>query len=68
MARAQQPTQGAVKKEAGNAAPRIGLAAVKPSDVAARAYELWQQSGCLHGKDQEHWFRAEQELTRKPAR
>jgi hypothetical protein len=68
MARAQQPTQGNGKKEGRNAAPAIGIASAKPSDVAARAYELWQQSGCAHGKDQEHWFQAERELSRKPAR
>lgn len=30
--------------------------------VAMRAYEIWRESGCVHGSDQAHWFRAEQEL------
>ena len=23
------------------------------------AYNIWEQEGCIHGKDYEHWFRAE---------
>jgi len=30
--------------------------------VAARAYEIWQQSGCLPGRDAENWAQAEREL------
>lgn len=30
--------------------------------IAMRAYEIWRESGCTHGSDQAHWFRAEQEL------
>jgi len=30
--------------------------------VAARAYELWLQSGCLAGRDAENWLQAEREL------
>lgn len=32
-----------------------------------RAYHLWKESGGEHGRDMEHWLRAEQELTDKPA-
>ena len=69
MARVLETTS---KKPAGGSAstPATTLAAVpEPTAVAARAYELWQQSGCAHGRDQEHWFQAERELrTRKSAR
>ncbi len=30
--------------------------------IAIRAYEIWQESGCQHGKHEEHWYRAEREL------
>jgi len=30
--------------------------------IAARAYELWLQSGCRAGKDAENWLQAEREL------
>jgi hypothetical protein len=31
-------------------------------EVAKVAWSLWQQDGCQHGRDQEYWFRAEQQL------
>jgi hypothetical protein len=31
-------------------------------EIAARALELWQQAGCPHGRDQEHWYEAERQL------
>jgi DUF2934 family protein len=39
-------------------------APIKPSplEVAERAYFLYVDSGCFHGHDLEHWFRAEQDL------
>ena len=30
--------------------------------VASRAYEIWQQSGCMPGRDAENWAQAEREL------
>lgn len=30
--------------------------------IARRAYELFVQDGAEHGRDQEHWRRAEQKL------
>jgi hypothetical protein len=30
--------------------------------IAARAYEIWQESGCPEGCEQEHWHQAEAEL------
>ncbi|HTZ32012.1 MAG TPA: DUF2934 domain-containing protein [Methylomirabilota bacterium] len=39
-----------------------------PEDIAARAYELFLESGSVDGHDLEHWLRAEAELkTRKKA-
>lgn len=36
----------------------------KPSvaAIAARAYELYWEDGCVHERDGEHWQRAESEL------
>jgi hypothetical protein len=32
-------------------------------DIAALAYALWQEKGCPEGAHEEHWLRAERELT-----
>jgi hypothetical protein len=60
------------KTTGANTAPPV-IAAAKPASVLAsaiaqRAYELWQQNGCPHGRDQEHWFQAERELRGRAAR
>jgi hypothetical protein len=31
-------------------------------EIAVAAYHLWQQEGCPHGRDQEHWHRAVEQL------
>ncbi len=57
-------------------APRRQAAAVVPARptqvgalpherVAARAYEIWEQSGRPDGQHEEHWYRAERELRTK---
>ena len=33
--------------------------------IAAFAYEIWQEEGCPHGRDKEHWYEAVERL--KPA-
>jgi len=30
--------------------------------IAHRAYELYEQEGCCHGHDLEHWLEAEQQV------
>ena len=37
---------------------------VKPSpeEIAAAAYYLWEKEGRVHGRDAEHWLRAETQL------
>jgi hypothetical protein len=46
-----------------------GLRGSPPSheDVAVLAYYLWQQEGCPHGRDKEHWHEALAQL-RRPKR
>lgn len=38
---------------------------VDDSEIAARAYQCWQERGCPLGSDQEDWFRAEAELRKR---
>jgi hypothetical protein len=35
-----------------------------PSDVALRAYEIYESRGCLDGWDVDDWLQAERELNR----
>jgi len=31
--------------------------------IAARAYEIFERGGSVHGNDEQHWFQAIEELT-----
>jgi hypothetical protein len=31
----------------------------KENGIRLIAYNIWEQAGCINGKDCEHWFRAE---------
>jgi hypothetical protein len=31
----------------------------REDEIRLIAYSIWEQEGCLNGKDCEHWFRAE---------
>jgi hypothetical protein len=31
----------------------------KKDEIRLIAYNIWEQEGCINGKDCEHWFRAE---------
>lgn len=31
-------------------------------DIQHRSYQIWEKEGRPHGRDREHWFRAEREL------
>jgi hypothetical protein len=35
---------------------------INRSQIAERAFEIWEHEGKPHGRDQEHWQRAEIEL------
>lgn len=41
-----------------------GLRAPPHEAVALAAYRLWEQEGCPHGRDKEHWFKALAQLSR----
>ncbi|HEV2559270.1 MAG TPA: DUF2934 domain-containing protein [Microvirga sp.] len=32
-------------------------------NIRERAYQIWEQEGCVHGRDKEHWHAAKLELT-----
>ncbi len=53
---------GSTKQEARTTTASTGETVQPYESVAKRAYEIWRESGCVHGNDQAHWFRAEQEL------
>ena len=38
------------------------------SSIAQKAYELWEQSGRIDGRDLEHWLEAERLVTQGDAR
>lgn len=72
---AAKPKPTAVAKPiAAAAAPRSNTKASKvtvsphksrdlsPDVVARKAYEIYSREGHQHGRDQDHWFRAEEEL------
>jgi hypothetical protein len=63
-----QRTQAKPKTTGANTAPPVVAAKPAASAIAQLAYELWQQNGCPHGRDQEHWFQAERELRSRAAR
>jgi hypothetical protein len=49
-----------------NSPSPAGLSAEEQSriqeKIAIRAYELWQEAGCVHGNDEAHWLQAEREI------
>ncbi len=60
-----QRTKAPAKSKADNSkttAAASAAGALPFDSVAMRAYQIWRESGCAHGNDQAHWFRAEQEL------
>ncbi len=36
------------------------------AEIAKRAYEIWLNEGAGHGRDLDHWLRAERELAGLP--
>src|SRR5262249_4925557 len=39
-----------------------GMAETREDRIARRAYEIWEEEGRPHGRDQEHWRRAAEEI------
>jgi len=36
--------------------------ALSQDEIAKLAWQLWEKEGSQHGRDQEYWYRAEQQL------
>lgn len=63
MARPQRAQVPATRKNGErSAAPAPAAGSVAAEQIAARAYELWLESGKPDGQHEEHWFQAEREL------
>lgn len=45
--------------------PAKAIAAPSHDEIGLRAYEIWLSTGKQSGRDQEHWFQAEHELSRE---
>ena len=56
MAREKRPVSEPVKT--------AGIVGPTENEIATVAFQLWLDSGCPIGSDQEHWFRAEAMLLR----
>ena len=55
----------ALIENAKGAAPRSWEDVLSREKIAARAYALWQQDGCPHGRDKDHWYEAVERLKRR---
>ncbi len=49
------------------AEPKSNVHSMDADEVRRRAYEIWEQRGRQHGKHEDDWYRAEQELRGKSA-
>lgn len=62
--RSKPPTASAPNKGDNGVDPNALVPWPSDEAIAARAYELYVQSGYRHGHADEHWFQAERELRR----
>jgi hypothetical protein len=65
MPKASKPAatkRAAAKKNGALVQPRVITASITREDIARRAYELFEQSGGVHGRDIQHWLDAERQL------
>ena len=70
MANPQKARIAVSRTDAGaRAVPASANEATVPAEkIAVRAYEIWQATGCPHGKHEEHWYTAEREIRARSAR
>jgi hypothetical protein len=50
-----------------NSTPNREQRTVSETDIACRAYEIYQRRGCEDGSDVDDWLQAEQELKQLPS-
>ena len=58
---AKSPMTATTRKSAFTGAPTTPP--FTDEQIAARAYEIFQREGSVHGNDEQHWFQAIEELT-----
>jgi hypothetical protein len=51
-----------------NTLSKRAIATPDQETIAVRAYQLWLDGGCPHGRDKEDWYRAEVELKSEAGR
>lgn len=56
------PQASSPSPAASSASSQASPAASPEEEIARRAYARWETSDRSHGRDQEHWFAAEEEL------
>lgn len=57
-----KPTESASKANISTVSSITVAPEVSHGQVAERAYQLWQQDGYRHGRNEQHWFEAERLL------
>jgi Protein of unknown function (DUF2934) len=69
MAKSKQKTDDAVTLAADRSSKMLtdGVANVTDSDIARRAYDLYEQRGGEHGDDWDDWLQAERKTVRSVA-
>jgi hypothetical protein len=60
----QRPASSPAPKNRPDPLPVASRADISAEEIARRAFSRWESSDRSHGRDQEHWFAAEEELRR----
>ena len=42
--------------------PTVQQATIPREEIARTAWQMWEREGCPQGRDQDYWFRAEQQV------
>jgi hypothetical protein len=58
----QRNTKNSAPQTSTDKGPKRGQAVPSHEQISFRAYALYQSGGCADGRDQQDWFRAEQEI------
>ena len=58
----RQPRTDSDSKQANGMSTDSRMSAAAADDIARRAYELYEERGCEHGRDFDDWLLAEHEL------
>ena len=59
---APTPSRGTAVEPLHYTKPTQQRSAPTHEQIALRAQEIWKQRGCPHGRDEQHWHEAEEQL------